>query len=572
MSKSTKSQTLHGFAASPGLAHGSAFVWQEAEIVIPHFSATDVSAELARLTVARSAARQEIEQIVSDTSAILGKDEIAIFEAHLLFLDDATLLKRVETAIQQGVNVESAWADGIAHFAAQLQAIPDPTLSARAADVRDVGQRVIRKMLGVEESPVRSLTHPAVIVARDLTPSQTASLKRDLVLGFCTVEGGLTSHTAILARALGVPAVVGLGEPVLTITAGTPLLMNGRSGKVTIHPSEKSIRIASQEEQKAARQSQTEHEAAAAPAVTRDGHLVKVAANVGGLEEARQAVRSGAEGIGLLRTEFLYLDRNTAPDETEQMQAYTAILEAMGNRPVVARTLDVGGDKMLPYLHLDREANPFLGCRGIRLCLERPALFKTQLRALLRAGVGHSLLIMFPMIATLEEIQRARALLEEARNEAQQAGNVVADTLRIGMMVEVPSVVVLAEQFARHVDFFSIGTNDLTQYTMAAERTNARVAYLGDACHPAVLRQIQRVVETGHAAGIWVGVCGELAADPEAIPLLLGLGVDELSMTPNAIPQAKAIIRRWTFTEAQSIASQALAMGSAADVRAMMKT
>lgn len=572
MSKSTKPQTLRGISASPGFAHGPAFLWQETEMVIPRRPVADAGAELARLAAARSAARQEIEQIIREFSATLGKGETAIFEAHLMFLDDAALLKRVEDAIQQGINVESAWADGIAHFAAQLQAIPDPTLSARAADVRDVGQRVLRKMLGLEESPVRSLTHPAVIVARDLTPSQTVSLKRDLILGFCTAEGGPTSHTTILARALGVPAVVGLGEPVLTVTASTPLSVNGHKGEVTIHPSEKSIRIASQEEQKAARQSQTERETAAAPAISRDGHLVKVAANVGGLEEARQAVKCGAEGIGLLRTEFLYLNRNTAPDETEQMQAYSAILEAMGGRPVIARTLDVGGDKMLPYLHLDREANPFLGCRAIRLCLERPALFKTQLRALLRAGVDHSLSVMFPMIATLEEIQSARALLEEARDEARQAGHAVADTLPVGMMVEVPSVVIMAEQFARHVDFFSIGTNDLTQYTMAAERTNAKVAHLGDACHPAVLRQIQRVVEAGHAAGIWVGVCGELASDPEAVPILLGLGVDELSMTPNAIPKAKAIIRRWNFSEAQNITSQALALRSAADVRAMMKT
>ncbi|MCJ7569815.1 MAG: phosphoenolpyruvate--protein phosphotransferase, partial [Anaerolineales bacterium] len=303
------------------------------------------------------------------------------------------------------------------------------------------------------------------------------------------------------------------------------------------------------------------------PAVTLDGYVIEVVANVGSLRDAHMALERGADGIGLLRTEFLYLDRVTAPDEEEQLAAYDQILDLMGKRPVVVRTLDVGGDKELPYLDLGQEANPFLGWRAIRMCLDQPDFFKIQLRALLRSSMGHDLRIMFPMIATLEEVRRAKALLDESREEVRASGATFAKSIQVGIMVEIPSVVVMADRFAKDLDFFSIGTNDLTQYTMAAERTNEKVAHLGDACHPAVLRQIRSVLQAAHGEGIWVGLCGELAGDPDAIPILLGLGLDEFSMAPASIPQAKAILRCWSKAEAAKLAEEVLDYDSAVDVR-----
>jgi phosphoenolpyruvate-protein phosphotransferase len=408
------------------------------------------------------------------------------------------------------------------------------------------------------------------VVARDLAPSQTASLRRDLVLAFCTAEGGPTSHTAILARALGLPAVVGLGRPVLAFPPGTMLLVDGSRGEVIAGPSESEARAFEERGAAEGERARAELAAAAAPAVTLDGRRVEVVANVGGLEDTSAALRSGAEGIGLLRTEFLYLSRREAPTEDEQTAAYDSILDLMEGRPVVARTLDVGGDKELPYLDLGHEANPFLGWRAIRMCLDCPDLFLTQLRALLRAGAGHDLRLMFPMIATLEEVRGARKLVEEARRQLEASGKPHAESAQVGIMVEVPSVAVLADLFAAEVDFFSIGTNDLTQYTLAAERTNDRVAHLSDALHPAVVRQIAQVIRAGHERGIWVGVCGELAGDPEGVPILLGLGLDEFSMAAPLIPRAKAILRRWSHAGARRLADAALRLDTAAAVRSLV--
>jgi phosphoenolpyruvate-protein phosphotransferase len=486
--------------------------------------------------------------------------------------DDAALLKRSETAIEGGLNAEAAWMDAVEHYARQLDSLPDLTLRDRAADVRDVGQRVLRHLLGREAQPGLDLREPSVIIARDLTPSQTASLDKSLVLAFCTAEGGPTSHTAILAEALGLPAVVGLGLAVLDLPPGVFLLVDGDRGEVIAYPDEITLQDFQTRRRKALQLARAEMAEAHEPAITHDGHQVKIVANVGNPEEAVAALEFGAEGIGLLRTEFLYLNRMTAPDEEEQLAAYNSVLGIMETRPVVVRTLDVGGDKELPYLDLGRESNPFLGWRAIRMCLDQPDFFKVQLRALLRASPGHDLRIMFPMITTLNEVRQAKVLLDEARREVQAAGHPMAETIQVGIMVEVPSVAMLADLFAPEIDFFSIGTNDLTQYTMAAERTNDRVAYLSDACHPAVLRQIQRVVVAGHEAEIWIGVCGELAGDPEAVPILLGLEVDELSMSPASIPHIKATIRHWSLQAAQRLASEAINLDSAVAVRRLVES
>jgi len=563
-------RTLTGIPAAPGLASGPAAVWPDHVVTVPRATGRKPEVEGSRLAAARKAAREEIQKLKAKVAAEAGPAEAAIFDAHLLFVDDATLLQKAQAAIDAGTNAEAAWMDAIEHFASQLQQLPDPTLRARAADVRDVGNRVLEHLLG---RPIAGLDlrEPSIVVARDLAPSQVAALPVARVVALCTAEGGPTSHTAIIAKAWGKPAVVGLKAAVLEIRNGTQLLIDGTRGEVIVDPDAETAWAFARRRTLTEQQATAERSAAHEPAVTRDGRRVEVVANIGAVEEAAAALEFGAEGVGLLRTEFLYLNRRAAPEEDEQTAAYRAILEKMGMKPVIARTLDMGGDKPVPYLDLPAEPNPFLGWRAIRISLQRPELFSVQLRALLRASPGHDLRIMFPLIATPEELRAAKAALERARGEVTAAGHAVAKRIQIGMMVEVPSAVVLADVFAREADFFSIGTNDLTQYTMAADRSNERVAHLGDACHPAVLRQIKSVIDAAHKAGRWVGVCGELAGDPGAVPVLLGLRLDEFSMVPQAIPQAKATIRRWSLTGAQQLAAQVLQLDSASAVRNLVR-
>lgn len=556
---------LRGIPAAPGLAKGAVARWDQPTLEIPSFVPLDARAEVQRLARARRSASSELQALAKRTAQQAGRSEAGVFEAQAMFLDDSALVGRAEDLILTGVNAEQAWQQASEHFAVQLEALPDETLRARSADVRDVARRVVENLLGVR-SQFR-LEAPAVLLARDLAPSQTAGLQRSMVLAFCTAEGGPTSHTAILAKAFGIPAVVGLGAALMEVAEGTPVLVDGTAGEVVVDPAPGALagfeRRMREDDERRAQEAGQAH----LPAVTADGHRVEVVANVGGLEDAQAALENGAEGIGLLRTEFLFLNRDTPPDEATQTRAYEALFRVMGERPVVVRTLDIGGDKEVAYYDFGREANPFLGFRAIRISLERPEEFKVQLRALLRAGAGHDLRVMFPMVATLEEARRARALLEGEARGLKAAGEPCAQRFQVGIMVEIPSVALLAEAFASEVEFFSVGTNDLTQYTLAAERGNPRLAALSDACHPAVLLQIARVVEAAHARGKWVGVCGELAGDPQAIPLLVGLGVDELSMASASIPRAKSVVRGLTLPAARALAQRALALESAAAVR-----
>ncbi len=564
---------LRGIPASTGMAAGPAFLYAQQEVRIERRTIADPAAEWGRLEVALEAARQQLAEIQAKAESETSAQEAAIFAAHAMFLDDPALLEMVQTIVEeQRVNIEAAWAAAIESYAAELAAMKDEYLAARAADIRDVGQRVLRLLAGQSENNLTGLKRQSIIVARDLTPSDTVRLDKKLVLGFCTAEGGPTSHTAILAKALGLPAVVGLGADLLEVADGAFLLLDGGRGEVIVEPEEAERKDFDARSSQAAQQAELERAASAEPAITRDGRRVEVVANIGSPEEAAHALAFGAEGVGLFRTEFLYLDRQTAPDEEEQLTAYRAALEVMEQRPVVVRTLDVGGDKPLPYLDLGHEDNPFLGWRAIRMCLDRPEFFKIQLRALLRASPGHDLRIMFPMIATVDEVRRARLLLDEAQREIIAAGYAVADRIQVGIMVEVPSVAVLADRFVPIVDFFSIGTNDLTQYTLAAERTNQKVAHLDDPCHPAVLRLIRSVIEAAHQGGIWVGVCGEMAGDPEAAPILLGLGLDEFSMAPSAVPRIKTILRAWSQADAAQLAAQALNLDSAEEVRELVRS
>lgn len=561
------SQTFQGVAAAPGMSLGPVFVWRKTAYQIERRLGCDPQLERQRLDSAISNAQVQIEALRAGLEAEGHPDEAAVFGAHAMLVNDRSLLKRVTAALNTGLNAEAAWADAVEIFANQLAALPDPTLRLRAADLRDVGERVGRILAGAPLAAAAELRQPAVILAEDLTPSETVTLDKRLVLAFCTAQGGPTSHTAILAKALGLPAVVSLGSQVLQLAPGTLVLVDGGSGQVVANPSPAARQAFEAKASQSAQRAQADLAQAHAPAVTQDGIRVEIVANIGGLEDAGRAVEFGAEGVGLFRTEFMFLQRRSSPDEDEQYAAYRPVFEKLSGRPIVVRTIDAGGDKEVPYLADGVEANPFLGWRAIRLCLAQPDFFKEQLRALLRAGAGHDLRIMFPMIATLEEIRQARVLLNEAKAELAQRGEPYNDQPQVGIMVEIPSAAILAPVLAKAVDFFSIGTNDLTQYTLAADRTNHKLAHLSDHCHPAVLHLIRQTARAAHAAGIWVGVCGEMAGDPEAIPLLVGLGIDELSMSPALIPPAKSLIRRWEQGAARQLAEQALAQDSAAAVR-----
>jgi multiphosphoryl transfer protein len=568
----TEPRILKGLPGAPGVAVGPARLWDKQSISIPRRDSSDFAIESARLSAAREASRRDLESLQARVATNAGISESRIFEAHQMFVDDPTLLEAAARLLRKGLNAEAAWMDSVTEAAGKLGKLSDPTLAARAADLQDVGERVLRHLLGESIRSGLNLTLPSIVIAQDLTPSQTASLDKSMVLAFCTAEGGPTAHTVILARALQIPAVVGLGGAILSVTENETLIVDGSAGQVTRGASESEFLVAQHQKSRHEDASRSARVSALEPAVTKEGRRVEVVANVGNVADSRQALELGAEGIGLLRTEFLYLQRETAPSEDEQFEAYKSIFDVMEERPVVVRTLDIGGDKMLPYWSLPHEQNPFLGWRAIRICLERPDIFKPQLVALLRAAPGHDIRIMFPMIATLEEIRAAKAAVEEARAVLRSRGARLPQKVQLGMMVEIPSAAVMADAFAREVDFFSIGTNDLTQYTMAAERTNAHVAYLGDAIHPAILRLIKQVTEAAHAAGRWVGICGELGGDAEAIPLLLGIGVDELSMAPALIPQAKAILRTWDTPSAHRLAEQSLRLDNAQAVRAKVRS
>lgn len=560
---------MKGLPAAPGLAKGPALRWEQHPLAIPAYTPTDLTAERVRLNHARRTAAEQLRQLSSRIGEGLGDAEAALFEAQAMFAEDANLLQRAEEGINKGQNAEAAWHEACEFFAAQLEGMPDEALRARSADIRDIDRRVIETLTGSRSTVL--IVEPVVILAHDLLPSQTASLDRPKVLAFCTAEGGTTSHTAILAKALGIPAIVGLGKAILDVPDDAILLVDGNNGQVIVDPAPEEILEFDRRAHAAAEKRAQDRLHAGNLAITRDGRRIEIVANIGNVEEARLAIQYGAEGIGLLRTEFLFLNRGQAPGEQTQYSAYRTIMTLMGTRPVVVRTLDIGGDKDVPYFDFGQEANPFLGYRAVRISLDRPDEFKAQLRALLRAGAGHDLRIMFPMIATLDEVREVKKLVSEVHQALRFEGYETAEKFQIGIMVEVPSVVLLADQFAGEVDFFSIGTNDLTQYIFAAERGNARVSRLSDPCHPAVLKAIRQVVDGAHQAGIWVGVCGEMGGDPQAIPILLGLGVDELSITPLQIPSAKRIIRQWSLTEAQELAARALGLDGARAVRDLVK-
>jgi phosphocarrier protein FPr len=555
-------QTITGIPASGSLAVGPTRQFTQHTITVTDH-ASDPMSEGNLLQNALDAARDELEQLYEEMKTRLGSGRAAIFQVHAEFLNDANLVMQTVKLIYQGHSAAWSWQQVINERVAQIQKLDDPVLAGRAVDLSDVGQRVLRHMLGETEVRSSTLNEPAILIAEDLTPSDTATLDVDMILGLCTVKGGPTSHTAILARGLGLPAIVGAGEAVLSITDGTTGILDGDSGKLYLKPGDADIEAARELQQQQQRQQDAARATRFAPATTTDGYRVEVAANINRADEAPKAIEEGAEGVGLMRTEFLFLARASAPTEDEQFEAYRSMAQALGDRPLIIRTLDIGGDKEVPYLNIPREDNSFLGIRGIRLCLQRPDLFIPQLRAIYRAAAYGKIHIMLPMIATLEEVEQARAIAERVREELN------APSVPLGIMVEVPSAAIVADYLAQEVDFFSIGTNDLTQYTLAMDRLHPQLAKQADALHPAVLRMIHRTVQAARKAGKWVGVCGGIAGDPKGAAILTGLGVAELSVSVPNIAEIKAHIRSRSLAEMQQIAQQALQCHTAAEVRSL---
>ena len=554
-------RVITGLSASPGIAIGPVRLYQASRVVVTDRAADDPAEEKRRLAQAVETAREQLETVYDEVCERAGKAEAAIFRAHQALLADPDLLAEVHAEVDAGHAAGWAWQQAVKARVAELRAVDDERLAARAADLHDIGQRVLRALVGAEHGAPHLPETPVILVADDLSPSDTARLDPDRILGLCTASGGPTSHTAIIARSLDIPAVVGAGPPVLELAEGAPCILDGAAGRVYVAPSEADVHSARRFQVDL--QGQRDDEAATRyqPAILTDGHRVEVSANIGSAAEAAQAVEAGAEGIGLMRTEFLFLGRDTPPSEDEQFAAYTEMTRALNGLPLILRTLDIGGDKVVPYLALPREENPFLGVRGIRLCLRKPELFTPQLRAIYRASVTGPIRIMFPMVATLEELREAREAAEAVRAELG------VPPVEIGIMVEVPSAVVLAEELAREVDFFSVGTNDLTQYVLAMDRMHPTLGAQVDGLHPAVLRMIDRTVRAADAAGRWVGVCGGIAGDPVGALVLTGLGVAELSMSIPSVAPIKADLRRYSLPQARAFARRALACSTARQVR-----
>lgn len=558
---------LKGIGASDGIAFAKAYRLMEPDLTVEKKDVADVAAEADRFRAALKKSEAELEVIKEKARKDLGDDKAAIFEAHLLVLNDPELTGPIEDKIKSdAVNAEFALEETANMFIGMFEAMDNEYMKERAADIKDVTKRVLAALLGVDLPAPALIAEEVVVVAEDLTPSMTAQLNREFVKGFTTDIGGRTSHSAIMARSLEIPAVVGTKNATADIQNGDLIIIDGLQGEVHINPTEEVAGEYKKRAEAYAKQKAEWAKLVNEETVTADGQHVELAANIGTPADLDGVKSNGGEGVGLYRTEFLYMGRDNLPTEEEQFESYKAVLEGMEGKPVVVRTLDIGGDKELPYLNLPHEMNPFLGFRAIRLCLEEQDIFRTQLRALLRASVYGNLKVMFPMIATVNEFRQAKAVLLEERAKLEAEGTAVAEHIELGIMVEIPSTAVIADLFAKEVDFFSIGTNDLIQYTMAADRMNERVSYLYQPYNPSILRLVKMVIEAAHKEGKWAGMCGEMAGDETAIPLLLGLGLDEFSMSATSILKARAQLKNLSKTDMETLAAKAVEMSTAEEV------
>lgn len=532
-----------GIAASKGYAIGTVLIQKHEEVIITDEKITDIEAEKAKLAKALEASKAQLQVIKEKAAKEMGAEEAEVFEAHLTLLDDPEFAGAMDMAIEtEQLNVLKAIENTRNTFVMIFESMDNDYMRERAADLKDVSNRIIANAAGVSVNPFENAKENTVVVAHDLTPSDTAQLDRSKVVGFLTNIGGRTSHSAIMARTLEIPAVVGIGDITTSVKDGDTIIVDGIEGLAIINPSEEVVNEYKAKKETFKAEQEELKKLITVKTVTKSGKRVEVCGNIGKPEDVDQVMANGGDGVGLFRTEFLYMDRDNAPTEEEQFESYKYVLEKAEGKQVVIRTLDIGGDKTLPYLPLPEEMNPFLGYRAIRLCLDRKEIFKVQLRALLRASVYGKLAVMFPMISGLEEFEAAKAIVEECKQELLAEGIKVSEDIQWGIMVEIPAAAVMADELAKHVDFFSIGTNDLIQYTLAADRMSEKVSYLYNPMHPAVLRLIKMTIDGAHKHGKWVGMCGEMAGDEAAIPTLVEYGLDEFSMSATSMLTAKKII------------------------------
>lgn len=563
---------MKGIGASPGIAIGKALVVEENEIVIEKRAVTDVEAEVKKLNDAVEVSKEELTAVKEKVAKEVGEEESEIFGAHLLVLEDPEFIGKAENKIKnEAVNAEYALNEVKDMFVAIFEGMDNAYMKERATDVKDVTGRVLRHILGIKVIDLSSLKDEVVLVAHDLTPSDTATMDKSKVLGFLTDIGGRTSHTAIMSRTLEIAAIVGLSDATKTIKDNDMVIFDGDTGEVFVNP-EQSLIDEYTEKKRLFEEEKKELELLKGKkSVTTDGKHVELAGNIGTPNDIEGLIKNDAEGVGLYRTEFLYMNSDKFPEEDTQYEAYKAVLEGMEGKPVVIRTLDIGGDKKLSYFEMEKEMNPFLGYRAIRLCLDKTEIFKTQLRALYRASVHGKLRIMFPMISSLEELLKAKEICNEVKKELSNEGIEYSKDVEIGMMIEVPSAAVISDILAKHVDFFSIGTNDLIQYTCAVDRMNQKISYLYNQFNPAVLRLINLVIKNAHAEGKWVGMCGESAGDQKMIPILLGFGLDEFSMSPISILRARKLVTSVSEADMKALANEVLSLSTAEEIEEYME-
>ena len=565
---------ITGIPASPGIVFGKALVLKEEKIVLDtqKISEDQVEAEVARFYAGREAAVEQLNSIHQRALKSLGEEKAAIFEGHLMILEDEELEEEIIDYLRSNkVNASVAASKIIDQQVEMLSEIDDEYLKERAGDIRDIGNRLIKNILGMHIVDLGDIAEESILVAYDLTPSESAQLNLEKVLGFITDIGGRTSHTSIMARSLELPAIVGTNDVTARVNTGDYLILDAVNNRVYVNPTQAEIDELKTLEAKLAEEKAELAKLKDLPAVTLDGHKVDVVANIGTIRDCEGAHRNGAEGVGLYRTEFLFMDRDQLPSEEEQFIAYKEVVEAMEGRLVVLRTMDIGGDKELPYLNLPKEMNPFLGWRAVRIALDRREILHAQLRAVLRASAFGKLAVMFPMIISVEEIRELKSVLETLKAELRAEGKAFDENIQVGVMVETPSAAVNAKFLAKEVDFFSIGTNDLTQYTLAVDRGNELISHLYNPMSPSVLGLIKQVIEASHAEGKWTGMCGELAGDERATLLLLGMGLDEFSMSAISVPRIKKLIRHVNYQEVKALADEALQKPTAAEIEQLIQ-
>ena len=558
---------MQGIGVSPGIAIGTALIKKPDKLEIVKQNIDNTEAEISRLQAAKHTAKEQLESLYCQVKAQIGREEAKIFEAHMDMIEDRTLFKDIEKIIgSQKVNAEWAVKEAADKFISMFQAMENVYMRERAADIKDITGRLIKVLMGFESIDFSRLEHEVIVVAQDLLPSDTAKMDKSKVKGFITELGGKTSHSAIMARTLEIPAAVGVLEATAVIKNGDMLVLDGESGQVFVNPDDSILKEYSLRKQMLIDSKSLLNAYRGVSSMSRDGFKVKVMSNIGTPVDTDSVVKNDSEGIGLFRSEFLYMDRNQLPTEEEQFIAYRSVAEKLNGKPVIIRTLDIGGDKAIPYLGLPQEENPFLGYRAIRFCLDRTDIFKTQLRAILRASVFGKIKIMFPMISDTSELRQAKVLLEEAKESLRMESVEFDESIVVGIMIEIPSAALVSDLMADEVDFFSIGTNDLIQYMTAVDRGNRKIAHLYSSFHPAVLRIIKLVIDNAHKKGKWVGMCGEAAGDPKLIPVFLGMGLDEFSMSPSSVLKARCIINNTSKREMEGIVEKLINMPTAQEI------